>query len=106
MRDYGIEEGRERGNQNHVESVEINGALSGTHLTHALRCKTDGRCLPLIGISCKGMADLVQPLLVDHRQPLKSRLQGRRGPIQGAWLPLLPSRLRVHDGSWKRGARR
>ena len=98
MRNYGIEDGREGGNQTREESMEIDGDLGGAQVTREPRRRADDRRLPLIGISRKGMADLVQPLLVDHRRLLESWFQGRQRPSRGARLPLLPPWLGGHGG--------
>ena len=62
VRDYGVEERRERGDQAREESVKIEGDLGGSHIIHKPRRGPGGRRLPLVEIGCKSRADLFQPL--------------------------------------------
>ena len=75
----------------------MDGDLSGFHVDHGPRSGPSHRRLPLVGISGEGGTDLGQPLLIDHRRPLKSRLQDRLGFGRSAGFPL-PLRPRGHGG--------
>ena len=87
MRYHNIEERGEGRNQPHEKSMEMDGDLSGTHLSSSPRCSADSLCPSLIGISDERMVNLVQPLLVDHRRLLEGWLQGRRRTGRGRAFP-------------------
>ena len=67
MREYGVEEIRERGDQASQESMKMDGDLSGCHVDHGTVSRPSHRRIPLVGIGGEHRTDHVQHFLIDHR---------------------------------------